>query len=56
MYVYDIDPYVVPGVKSSGLLHGIQEGVAEGPIGSADDLVMGYGFRWEFDYSGKVAR
>ena len=52
MYKY-IDPYIVPGERESGLLFGIQEGVSEGDVGSADDLIMGYGFRWEFDYSGK---
>jgi hypothetical protein len=45
--VYDIDPYVVPGDPRSGLLPLLQDYIP-GPIGSADKLTMGYGFRWKF--------
>ena len=45
--VYAIDPYVKPGVPRSGLLPLLQD-VTPGPIGSADQLTMGYGFRWKF--------
>jgi hypothetical protein len=45
--VYDIDPYVKPGDSRSGLLPLLQD-YTPGPIGSADKLTMGYGFRWKF--------
>ena len=45
--VYDIDPYVKPGDPQSGLLPLLQD-YTPGPIGSADKLTMGYGFRWKF--------
>jgi hypothetical protein len=45
--VYDIDPYVKPGDPRSGLLPLLQD-YTPGPIGSADQLTMGYGFRWKF--------
>ena len=45
--VYDIDPYVRPGDPRSGLLPLLQDHTP-GPIGSADKLTMGYGFRWKF--------
>ena len=45
--VYDIDPYVKPGDPRSGLLPLLQD-YTPGPIGSADKLTMGYGFRWKF--------
>ncbi len=47
MVEYDIDPYVKPGVPRSGLLPLLQD-LTMGPIGSADKLTMGYGFRWKF--------
>jgi hypothetical protein len=45
--VYDIDPYVKPGDPRSGFLPLLQD-YTPGPIGSADKLTMGYGFRWKF--------
>ena len=45
--VYDIDPYRKPGDPRSGLLPLLQDHTP-GPIGSADQLTMGYGFRWKF--------
>lgn len=45
--VYDIDPYVKPGDPRSGLLPLLQD-YTPGPIGGADKLTMGYGFRWKF--------
>ncbi len=45
--VYDIDPYVKSGDPRSGLLPLLQD-YTPGPIGSADKLTMGYGFRWKF--------
>jgi len=45
--VYDIDPYVKPSDPRSGLLPLLQD-YTPGPIGSADKLTMGYGFRWKF--------
>ncbi len=45
--VYDLDPYVKPGDPRSGLLPLLQDHTP-GPIGSADKLTMGYGFRWKF--------
>jgi len=44
---YDIDPYVKPGDAASGLLPLLQD-IQVGPLGSADKLTMGYGFRWKF--------
>lgn len=45
--VYDIDPYRKLGDPRSGLLPLLQDHTP-GPIGSADQLTMGYGFRWKF--------
>ena len=45
--VYDVDPFVKPGDPRSGLLPLLQDHTP-GPIGSADKLTMGYGFRWKF--------
>ena len=47
MAVYPIDPYVRPGDPRSGLLPLLQDHTP-GPVGSADQLTMGYGFRWKF--------
>lgn len=47
MVVYPIDPYVKPGDPRSGLLPLLQD-LTMGPLGSADKLTMGYGFRWKF--------
>jgi hypothetical protein len=47
MAVYPIDPYIVPGNPQSGLLPLLQAGPMA-PLGSADKLTMGYGFRWKF--------
>lgn len=47
MGVYAIDPYVTPGNPRSGLLPLLQDRTM-GPVGSADKLTMGYGFRWRF--------
>ncbi len=44
--VYDIDPYVKPGDRQSGLLPFLQD-IQMSPEGSADKLTMGYGFRWK---------
>ena len=52
LWVHDIDPYIEPGKPGSGLLPFIQDRKI-GPLGSADDLTMGYCFRYEFDMSGK---
>ncbi|MDA7926331.1 FAD-dependent oxidoreductase [Mariniblastus sp.] len=52
LWVHDIDPYVEPGNPESGLLPFIQDRKI-GPLGSADDLTMGYCFRYVFDMSGK---
>ena len=51
MAVYDIDPFVTPGDPKSGLLPLLQD-VTMGPLGSADKLTMGYGFRWKFAFTG----
>ena len=51
MYTYDVDPYIIPGDPNSGLIDMVQD-FPEKQVGSADDLIMGYGFRWEFDYEG----
>ncbi|MEI7781228.1 MAG: FAD-dependent oxidoreductase, partial [Planctomycetota bacterium] len=52
MAVYDIDPYLTPGDRKSGLLPLLQD-VTIGPLGSADTLTMGYGFRWKFAFDGE---
>ena len=52
LWVHDIDPYIEPGKPESGLLPFIQDRKI-GPLGSADDLTMGYCFRYEFNMSGK---
>ena len=52
LWVHDIAPYIEPGNPESGLLPFIQDRKI-GPLGSADDLTMGYCFRYEFDMSGK---
>lgn len=52
LWVHDIDPYIEPGNPESGLLPFVQNRKI-GPLGSADDLSMGYCFRYEFDMSGK---
>jgi len=52
LWVHDIDPYLKPGNPKSGLIPFIQDRQI-GPLGSADDLTMGYCFRYEFDKSGK---
>ena len=51
MYIYDVDPYVTPGDPNSGLINMVQD-MVEKEVGAADDLIMGYGFRWEWDYEG----
>jgi hypothetical protein len=45
--LYEIDLYNKPGDPSSGLIPLVQDRTM-GPLGSADKLTMGYGFRWEF--------
>ena len=52
LWLHDIDPYVEPGNPESGVLPFVQDRKI-GPLGSADDLTMGYCFRYEFDGSGK---
>ena len=52
LWVHDIDPYVEPGNPESGLLPFVQDRKI-GALGSADDLTMGYCFRYVFDMSGK---
>ena len=52
LWVHDIDPYVEPGNPESGVLPFVQDRKI-GPLGSPDDLTMGYCFRYEFDMSGK---
>ena len=52
LWVHDIDPYLKPGNPKSGLIPFVQDRQV-GPLGSADDLTMGYCFRYEFDMSGK---
>ncbi|MFM7240505.1 MAG: FAD-dependent oxidoreductase [Opitutia bacterium] len=51
MSVYAIDPYVKPGDPASGLLPLLQA-TPVAPVGSADRLTMGYGFRWKFTFKG----
>ncbi|UCG27034.1 MAG: FAD-dependent oxidoreductase [Bacteroidales bacterium] len=43
-FIEKIDPYIVPGDSSSGLLHGIQE-EGPGPEGSSDHRIQAYCFR-----------
>ncbi len=52
MSVYSIDPYVKAGEPRSGLLPGLQS-TPVAPIGEADKLTMGYGFRWRFVFKGE---
>ncbi|MDA8989702.1 FAD-dependent oxidoreductase, partial [Opitutales bacterium] len=52
LWVHDIDPYLKPENPKSGLIPFVQDRQI-GPLGSADDLTMGYCFRYEFDKSGK---
>lgn len=49
MSVYAIDPYVKLGDPTSGLLPFLQE-TPMAPVGEADKLTMGYGFRWKFSF------
>ena len=51
MSVYAIDPYVKPGDPTSGLLPLLQA-IPVAPVGAADQLTMGYGFRWKFTFKG----
>ncbi len=51
MSVYAIDPYVKPGDPASGLLPLLQS-TPVAPVGAADQLTMGYGFRWKFTFKG----
>ena len=52
MSVYAIDPYVKVGDPQSGLLPGLQS-TPIAPVGDADQLTMGYGFRWRFVFKGE---
>jgi hypothetical protein len=52
MSVYAIDPYVKAGDPQSGLLPGLQPPPVV-PVGEADKLTMGYGFRWRFVFKGE---
>ena len=52
MSVYSIDPYVKAGDPQSGLLPGLQS-TPVAPLGEADKLTMGYGFRWRFVFKGE---
>lgn len=52
MAVYPIDPYLKPGDPKSGLLPLLQD-IQMQPEGSADQLTMGYGFRWKFLETGQ---
>ena len=52
MSVYPIDPYVKAGDPQSGLLPGLQSTPVV-PVGEADQLTMGYGFRWRFVFTGE---
>jgi hypothetical protein len=51
MAAYEVDPYLRPGDPKSGLLPLLQN-IEMGPLGSADKLTMGYGFRWKFAFEG----
>ncbi|MEY3031946.1 MAG: hypothetical protein RLZZ622_421, partial [Planctomycetota bacterium] len=48
--VYRIDPYRTPGEPRSGLLPQVQD-IPQKPVGAADSLTMGYGFRWKYTTS-----
>jgi hypothetical protein len=52
MSVYAIDPFVKAGEPQSGLLPGLQAAPVA-PVGEADRLTMGYGFRWRFVFKGE---
>jgi hypothetical protein len=52
MSVYAIDPYVKAADLQSGLLPGLQS-TPVAPVGEADKLTMGYGFRWRFVFKGE---
>ena len=52
MSIYAIDPYVKAGDPQSGLLPGLQS-TPVAPVGEADKLTMGYGFRWRFVFKGE---
>jgi hypothetical protein len=52
MSVYAIDPYVKAGNPQGGLLPGLQS-TPVAPVGEADKLTMGYGFRWRFVFKGE---
>ena len=52
MSVYAIDPYAKEGEPQSGLLPGLQS-TPVAPVGEADKLTMGYGFRWRFVFKGE---
>ena len=52
MSVYAIDPYLKAGDPQSGLLPGLQS-TPVAPVGEADKLTMGYGFRWRFVFKGE---
>lgn len=52
MSVYAIDPYVKAGDPAGGLLPGLQP-TPVAPVGEADRLTMGYGFRWRFVFKGE---
>ena len=52
MSVYAIDPYLKAGDPQSGLLPGLQP-TPVAPVGEADKLTMGYGFRWRFVFKGE---
>ncbi|MEY3851536.1 MAG: hypothetical protein RI910_516 [Verrucomicrobiota bacterium] len=52
MSVYAIDPYLNAGNPQSGLLPGLQS-TPVAPVGEADKLTMGYGFRWRFVFKGE---
>ena len=52
MSIYAIDPYVKAGDPRSGLLPGLQP-TPVAPVGEADRLTMGYGFRWRFVFKGE---
>jgi hypothetical protein len=52
MSVYAIDPHVKAGDPQGGLLPGLQS-TPVAPVGEADKLTMGYGFRWRFVFKGE---
>lgn len=43
-FFYDVDPYVVPGDPSSGLLFGVSDDVP-GPNGTGDNRIQAYNYR-----------